>query len=121
MNLKELVRILEQMPPDAPVKFQTGVGVCGMGSWRGDYKDLTLYHCDDRQPEPWTVTELLNEARAALAGKVYNGYKGGEFVMRADTAVWADDWGDSNCIAVMGITFDGSVKLATADISEYRW
>lgn len=122
MNLRSLVDTLERMPADAPVRFDSGIGVRGLGSWRGVYAELTLYHCDERfHPDPITVAGLLLEAHDALNGKVFDGYKGGDFVMHEGTAVWGDDYGDYGCHGVMGAALtDGVVVLATADLSEYR-
>lgn len=120
MKLSGLIETLRVFPPDMPVRLSSGVGVQALGSWRGSYDELTLCHCEN-DSEPITVKALLAEAEEALAGKVFTGYKGGEFVMREWTPVWADDWGVCGYRGVAGVSTDGNqLIIETADLSDYR-
>ena len=108
VTLGELIGRLENVDQDALViaKLPTssdprgelidwGVGKCD--SYRGYYSDLAF--------EPvvvhaaCTVADLLKECRHAL-GMEFRGYKGGEFLMTADTSLWISGYGvcDSHAI-----------------------
>lgn len=91
LTLGEIILKLENMPPDAPVRFDFDSNVGGLDSWRGSYSELALGYQDD---EPITVNDLLNDCRFSV-GKTYEGYKGGEFKMGRQTPVWVANWGES--------------------------
>jgi hypothetical protein len=129
MRLGGLIDTLEQLPGELPVYFSDGRHPTTFASWRGVYAELTLYEGNDYDPDGedhWpslpvlTVAELLEQARAAV-GETFEGYKGGDFVMSRDTAVWADDYGACNHDAIMGVTVnDGKVELTIMNLSDYR-
>lgn len=125
MKLGELITTLSNLPPSLPVKMheETGLAFC---SWRGDYKQVSLYHYrhtalvgktkkfsygdvsfDD--PVEWrninaaqTVGELLHTAREVSIGS-FEGYKGGVFKMNTSVDVYADDYGSGTGHMVIGI------------------
>ena len=81
-------------------------------SWRGLYSHLALGYLSERGQSK-TVFELLRESELALNNSFY-GYKGGEYIMFSDTPIWADNWGESSCCAVVDVCkgeFD--VKIIT--------
>lgn len=101
MTLGELIAALETLPPDAHIEYDDGSFVGSFDSWRGAYRELTLI------PEynySWTnyVKNVLREARAAV-GHTFQGYKGGDFTMSEETAVWADEYGIYQSRAIIGI------------------
>lgn len=83
------MRVVYDMPgarhPSAPV------------SYRGYYSDLSFPPSHD----PITVTDLLVNARDAL-GATFEGYKGGDFTMTAETPLWAADYDIASGVAIMG-------------------
>lgn len=137
MKLGELIATLSNLPPSLPVKMhdKTGLAFC---SWRGDYKQVSLYHYrhtalvgktekfsygdvsfDD--PVEWknintaqTVGELLHTAREVSIGSL-EGYKGGVFKMNTSVDVYADDYGSATGQRVIGILIkdDAVVHLLT--------
>ena len=83
MTLRTLIADLEHLDPARKVR-----GLGPPDSYRGYYSDLAF------APEgEMTVGELLTECRACM-GRVYEGYKGGEFPMHANTPLWVAPWGD---------------------------
>ena len=83
MTLGALIAKLEHLDPARKVR-----GLGPPNSYRGYYEDLAF------APEgEMAVGELLTECRACM-GRVYEGYKGGEFPMHANTPLWVAPWGD---------------------------
>lgn len=94
MTLGAFIAWLEAHDPDATVE-----GLGNLMSYRGYYSDLAF----DPNPNPRTVADLLTECRGAM-GKVFEGYKGGDFMMGATTPLWIAGYGDSCCPRLMGMT-----------------
>jgi len=46
-------------------------------------------------------------------GKVYEGYKGGDYVMGANTPLWIGEYGSAGGIKLIAIHSDGSMKTET--------
>lgn len=59
-------------------------------SYRGYYADLAL----EPLPEPIKVWELINQLSDVINTEL-TGYKGGEFLMGADTPVWISHYGNT--------------------------
>ena len=70
---------------DVPGKFQ---------SWRGIYAELAMTYGPIGVDVPRTVAEVLHNAEEAV-GKTFQGYKGGDFLMRESTPLWLANHGDS--------------------------
>ena len=102
MTLGKMIKVLEAMPGTAEVK-----GIGELDSYRGYYIDLAF------EPEQGVkkASVLLAACRAAM-GKVFEGYKGGEFVMGELTPLWLAGYGECGQ-KILGISEDG--KILTAD------
>jgi hypothetical protein len=77
MNLENLINFLENENQEKIVKL----GIHNPQSYRGDYEQLAF--------EPIaniSCKEMLKEARSAL-GRIFCGWKGGEFQMHEETTV----------------------------------
>jgi len=48
------------------------------------------------------LTDFIDKLKEAV-GKTYTGYKGGEFTMTRDTAIWVDNYSCYSSTAVMGL------------------
>lgn len=83
LTLGRLIEILAAWPPERLI-----VGIGGEASYRGYYCDLAFE--PSTKPEP--VASVLQRCRAAM-GQVYEGYKGGDFTMGANTPLWIAQWG----------------------------
>lgn len=84
---------LEAHDPDERI-----VGLGGLASYRGFYSDLA-FESDDTSR---TVADVLHECRRAM-GQVFEGYKGGDFVMGALTPLWVSSWGVASGQALVGM------------------
>jgi len=83
MTLGKLIAALETMPQDAPV-----ANLHNAHSYRGYYSDLAFEPAHGTRP----ASELLAECRNAM-GRVFQGYKGGDFMMGETTPVWVACYG----------------------------
>lgn len=114
MTLDGLITALALCAPRALVEID-GEPVGEFDSYRGYYNQLAL----GTGLEPITAAELLTAASAAK-GKVFQGYKGGDYLMTGDTAVWFAEYGYASGIAIVGVDHEGdTMRLLVADISEY--
>lgn len=92
---------------DADIRFDFGYFIpCKAQSYRGFYDQLALGYSEDRRADSgWllrTPVAVIQELEGAI-GKTYEGYKGGDFVMRADTPLWVANTGESNETGVIGV------------------
>lgn len=101
MTLGKLIARLEEMPADTLID-----GMCDEHSYRGYYSDLAFELCGTKVK----ASDLLATCRNAM-GQVFEGYKGGDFVMGALTPVWIAPYG---CCGkkLMAIRDDGSLETA---------
>lgn len=83
--LDELIMFLEarETAGDEPE-----VGFSAPHSYRGFYDELA-FEVNDRA----CTTEMLNDATRSL-GRVFDGYKGGEFRMKGFTDCWIAEYGN---------------------------
>ena len=119
----ELQRVIRESP-DQPFRLVRALSADGLTEirvtanqveWRarGDHKTRwqTLDHRHGSSGP--TVAFLLEDAEAAN-GKTFEGYKGGDYTMDIATAVWADEWGESEGRMLLGARVsDGEVVLQT--------
>jgi hypothetical protein len=120
MTLGELIAALEKATKaelrdhvsttasDRPVYFDWCDFVPGsLDSYRGYYDHLAISIEKDCNT---TVGTLLAACREAL-GKTYQGYKGGQYTMDADTPVWVANWGDCRGWGIAKVEDDGSYRV----------
>jgi len=98
MTLGKFIELLAAMPADFLID-----GLGEPDSYRGYYSDLAF----GREPEKVTAGALLAMCRAAM-GQVYQGYKGGDYMMGANTPLWVAHYGSCG-EKLMGINPDGSL------------
>lgn len=90
-TIGEVILLLEAQPQNNVVELDfTDQNPCGLTSYRGYYKDLCL---DYGAYPPIKVSKLLTMFKEA-DGKVFCGYKGGDFEMDRKTLVWVAPYGD---------------------------
>lgn len=108
MTLGELYNTIRDIYPDLKVNAD------GLTSYRGYYNQLAI------EPGECSIHALQQECEYALDGGVFHGYKGGEYVMNEDTAVWYSAWGEASNEAVTGIKINHDrVVIVHHNISEY--
>jgi hypothetical protein len=103
-----------------PVVFDFGPKPTTLASWRGIYAELALGYDDVVSPP--TVAELLAECRRA-DGTTFTGWKGGDFTMGRETAVWVANRGETSdgvfengYRAIVRLWFgDGGVVIETGE------
>lgn len=83
MTLGKLIKLLESLEPNRPI-----AGLGSLDSYRGFYDDLA-FEPDDKQE---TVGEVLQRCRDAM-GRVFEGYKGGDYMMGELTPLWVASYG----------------------------
>lgn len=101
ISLGELIALLETRPQEQDVRFDFGyIRPVGVDSYRGFYDHLAIEYTTGGKD--MTVAELLAELRGAV-GRVFMGYKGGDFRMNRSTPMWVANHGESNSTAVIGL------------------
>lgn len=109
LTLGKLIEKLALLPTDTPI-----AGLGDLDSYRGYYCDLAFEPTD----EATTAGELLERCRAAM-GQVFTGYKGGDYVMGAQTPLWVSRYGDASGLKLMGFEpRDGALHPVT---EEEQW
>lgn len=89
MTLQKYITYLEQLIKDhGDMSLRIGLG--DPHSYRGDYSQLAFAPTADVK-----LSTMLREAQECL-GKVFEGYKGGDFPMHKETKCWIDQWGRWN-------------------------
>ena len=86
-------------------------------SYRGYYSDLAMTYEPSKSHQQ--VNDLLFQANLAL-NNTYEGYKGGDYVMTADTPLWLANWGETSDIAIVDVCEIGIqyVKLITKQLED---
>ncbi|WP_288897360.1 hypothetical protein [uncultured Delftia sp.] len=102
MTLGKLIAALEGMPPNKKIQ-RLGEA----HSYRGYYSDLAFETSPDQQK---TAKETLKIVRGCM-GKVFKGYKGGDFPMHSNSPVWIAGYGCCG-VKIVGINEDGSFETA---------
>lgn len=85
LTLSSLIKELKRRKPNAIAE----PGWNGCHSYRGFYNCLS-FNPDDKS----TAAEMLQIAKSAL-GKTFTGYKGGEYIMDANTECFFAYYGDT--------------------------
>lgn len=104
LTLGKLIEALRAMPPSASVANLTHAH-----SYRGYYCDFALELGNGTRP----AGELLSDCQAAM-GQVFQGYKGGDYMMGTLTPVWIASYGDTGK-KLMALRPDGTIETADDD------
>lgn len=105
LTLGGLIKALESVDPERKI-----VGLGRPMSYRGYYEDLA-FQPDDK---PVTVAEAIKMARECM-GKVFEGYKGGDFQMGELTPIWSANYGEGSSPRIMGLNWEVEpIALVTA-------
>ncbi len=103
-DLGRLIKALEAMPPESNVVFDFANVVPGeLNSYRGYYCDLAVSFNTDGLMR---VSDFLHQCRMAL-GKVFEGYKGGDFKMDEATLIHVANYGRTSNTRIVGAVYNG--------------
>lgn len=112
LTLGALIKALAVANPDALVIFDTGGAPSSPHSYRGYYSDLAFETSGERM----TAAHLLDTCRNAL-GVSFEGYKGGDFVMKENTPLWSASYGScGRAIVAASPETNGWIRLTTKEI-----
>lgn len=116
ISLGALIDALNEYAPDKQVYFDfCGVRPGAVASYRGYYDHLAISPSD----KPRTVRDLVDEL-AACVGKVFEGYKGGDFRMTRDTPMWVSPYGESHSTAVTGVVGEYDACITTGYCEDWN-
>jgi hypothetical protein len=104
MTLGDMIEALKELPGDMLIE-----GLGDLDSYRGYYSDLAFEPYDSSK----TVFELLTQCKDAM-GKVFHGYKGGDFYMTGNTPLWVAAYGVCGS-KIMSITTEGVINMEDDD------
>lgn len=82
LTIGTILRVLDELP----AKHVTSYGWDDAYSYRGYYEELSV---NRTKASVATMRAVLQGA----VGRVMDGYKGGEYLMKLDTGVWVASWG----------------------------
>lgn len=85
-------------------------------SWRGAYSEPSCGSGKDIL----TVRQLTTRLER-FVGSVQTGYKGGQFVMRGNSGLWADPYGHYECQGVCGIEENKDTQLVYFHTEKFDW
>lgn len=105
MTLGKFISELEKLPQDKEIE-----NLRSPHSYRGYYSDLALTLGSGTR----TVGSLLEELRNMCLGKVFGGYKGGDFYMDENTPLWIAKYGETG-VKIMSIQHGEPVQLITCE------
>ena len=104
LTLGKMIAVLEAMPVGTMV-----ANLHGAHSYRGYYCDLAFAKNEGTRE----ASELLSECKSAV-GRVFQGYKGGDFMMGASTPLWIASYG--NCgQRLIALHVGGEIETADND------
>jgi len=104
VTLGALIDLLSSMP--------TGEIVANLhspGSYRGYYRDLYFERGDGVRP----AADLLVDCRSCM-GRIFTGYKGGDYVMFESTPIWIATYGCTG-ERLMSLSAGGDMETAEED------
>ena len=91
MLIRDIKNKLHGKEDNKPVYFDfCALSPTAVDSWRGSYN---LPAIGWAQKTPITVKELLEELNTATSGRIYYGYKGGEYTFNEDHDLYVDNYG----------------------------
>lgn len=114
LKLGELIEALEPLcKEETLIEFDTGDIPMGLCSYRGYYKDLSITY--DKNVGYMFAEKFLNMLKNAV-GKIFVGWKGGEFMMSATSEVWVSNEGECKNTKICGISLsENKVILYTVE------
>lgn len=101
LTLGELIEFLKSQPSDLLIE-----GLGELDSYRGYYRDLAFEPVTTQR----SAKDLLDECQSAM-GKVFEGYKGGDYLMGENTPLWVANYGSCGT-RLMSVINNGSLETS---------
>lgn len=98
MTLGKLIDRLKGLPAEMPIQ-----GIASPHSYRGYYSDLAF---EGMAGATIPVSSALRIAQDCM-GEVFEGYKGGDFLMGRNTPIWVANYGCCG-LKIMSLSDDGA-------------
>lgn len=108
LTLGALIKRLEARDPNTPTE-----GFGRLSSYRGHYCDLAFTPEDCKG----TVGGLLEQCRSAM-GRIFEGYKGGDFLMGETTPLWMSPYGTASGDRLVDLGGHGGPLMAVVAPAE---
>lgn len=108
LTLGRMIALLDVLEPERLVH-----GLGELDSYRGYYDDLAFEPTDQRE----TVAALKARCQAAM-GKVFKGYKGGDYMMGESTPLWVSPYGSSSSTKLVDLDASKDVIVPVVEQSE---
>ena len=118
LTLGKLISHLENSNQYAKVECTNGISPGEAHSYRGYYSDLA-FELNDPTEVDLKVKDFLAICRKIL-DTTFEGYKGGDFVMDANTPLWLSNWGEADNVAMMDVVRknDDTVLIVVKSLEE---
>lgn len=88
-------------------------------SYRGFYEQLAInYGKGDSEGDRINVTDFLSLLENTV-GKVFEGYKGGDYVMARKTPLWVANYGESGWTAMVDAKYNNGRVMLITEYCEY--
>jgi len=132
-TVKAILEVLEKCPNGARMLFDfAGFQLGDLQSYRGYYECLSIepilpqsvmVNAITQKNEPETVASFYLRL-SEMVGKEITGYKGGEYLVTPDTAIWVSFYGRADSTAIHKIKVldygdgDGTVWLCTKIVED---
>jgi hypothetical protein len=115
VTIEEILEVLRAASIDQPVVLDfCGAYPTAVGSWRGAYSKPAIgwNFPQLRLPgeRPPTVGEVVAELEEATDGRIYFGWKGGEYKFTRDQWLWVDNPGECTYTEITGVSV-GEVQV----------
>ncbi len=102
MTLGELIDELKRCKPDGEVRFDFGwFHPTTLHSWRGIYSQCGIGY--EKEGDGPKAGEYAKYLESMVGGTMTGYYKGGSYTIHRECPVWAEEFGDGNHTAIVGV------------------
>lgn len=104
MNIGTIKKYLAVADKSVTVYFDfCGCMPTEIASWRGTYDEPAIGWCATGDGKAPTVKEFIAELEVATSGKVYTGWKGGNFTYTESSTLHVDNRGESTNTEIIAV------------------
>lgn len=114
-NLIDALEKIEDKSKNVYIDFEQAIPY-GLGSYRGSYDELCMQFAFNKAGP--TVKDLLKELHSTV-GAIFEGWKGGEFLMTKDTPIWIAETGNVSRTVIVAVADNDYDVLLKIDHCEF--